>query len=76
MAGEPDRNLLVGPLIANAIGTLFLLAGAIGLFVPQLAQSVPGLADPLTAWTLLGIGVVLDTWSGLAIVQRLRRKPR
>jgi len=71
-----SATLPLGPLIVNGIGSLLLLAGVIGVFVPSIAQSVPGLADPVTAWTLLAVGVVLDGWSCLAIVQRLRRKSR
>ncbi len=69
-------SLPLGPLAVNAVGALLLMAGAIGLFVPAIAQSIPALADPATAWTLLASGAVLDAWSCLAIVQRLRRTPR
>lgn len=76
MSASPLEHLL-GPLAVNGIGAVFLLAGVIGLFVPSLAQAIPGLSDPATAWTLLAVGVLLDAWSSFAIIQRLRqRKPR
>jgi len=69
-------TLPLGPVAVNAVGTLLLMAGALGLFVPGAISAMPALADPAIAWIVLVLGGVLDAWACLAIVQRLRRKPQ
>ncbi|MEQ8663954.1 MAG: hypothetical protein RLW62_24300 [Gammaproteobacteria bacterium] len=45
-------------------------AGICGLTQPEL---VPPLARPAVAWSLIGVGVLLDAWAVLAIVGAVRR---
>ena len=47
----------LGVLLISSIATLFMGAGAIGLFVPEL---VPALAKSTVAWSLIVVGIVLD----------------
>jgi len=48
---------------------LFLGAGALGLFEPT---TVPQLAAPAVAWSLIGVGIVLDA-AAIGIVLSARK---
>jgi hypothetical protein len=56
------------------LGGLLIAAGAIGLFAPGALPQIPALADPATAWTLLGAGIALDLGAAAVIVQRMRSR--
>lgn len=64
----------VGAVAANALGLLCLAAGVFGLFAPQLLDALPALKDPTTAWTFIGVGIVLDAGSAVSIVAHLRSR--
>jgi len=64
----------LGAVAANALGTLCLAAGVFGLFVPQMLDAAPALKDPTTAWTLIGVGILLDAGSAVSIVSFLRSR--
>lgn len=66
----------IGAVVANAVGVLLLAAGLVGLLVPDLANAVPALGDPTTAWTLLGAGIALDVGAAVAIVAHFRSRSR
>lgn len=70
----PPPSFPVGALVVNVIGLVFTVAGLLGLLAPEAVKAVPALGDPLTAWTLLGVGVVLDLGSCLSIVRHLRSR--
>ncbi len=76
MAQTPasKRAVPLGAIIVNGVGGLLIAAGAIGLFAPGALPQVPALADPATAWTLLGAGIALDVGAAVVILQRLRAK--
>ncbi|MDP6183139.1 MAG: hypothetical protein QF609_04920 [Gammaproteobacteria bacterium] len=54
---ETRVSIPVGFVVVTALASLFVGAGAIGLFAPDL---VPSLSPPAVAWSLLGVGIVLD----------------
>ena len=62
--GDDGPRIAVTPMfIALGFTSLvFLVAGVVGLASPDLA---PALAPPAVAWSLIGVGVVLD---GAALV--------
>lgn len=68
------------PFIAlSMVGMVLIVAGVMGLqtpdvvarFVPQLA---PLLAQPMVAWVLIGVGVLIDVSAGIMQVVVLRRR--
>ena len=69
MAQAVHRELPVAPLAINLLGAVLLAAGIAALVVPDIGESVPALADTATAWSLIGVGLVLDFWSIAAIVR-------
>jgi len=71
-----SAGLPLGPMMVSAAGTMLLMAGALGLFVPGAVSVAPALGDPAIAWIVFVLGGVLDAWACLAIVQRLRRRPQ
>lgn len=57
-SGEKKRaSIPWGAIITSLIASLFLCAGVAGLLMPEL---VPKLARPAVAWSLIGVGIVLD----------------
>ncbi|RME33404.1 MAG: hypothetical protein D6786_07790 [Gammaproteobacteria bacterium] len=55
---NPTRQTAALPLLLlNGVGTLLLGAGLIGLLAPHLA---PPLAAARIAWSLIGVGLILD----------------
>ena len=74
MAQPAHRELPVSALAVNLLGALLLAGGVVGLMVPDIGESVPALTDRLTAFSLIGVGVVLDFWSIPAILRSLRNR--
>ena len=70
----PHRELPAAAI--NLLGALLLAAGIAALVVPDIGESVPALADTATAWSLIGVGLALDLWSIVAIVQARRASER
>lgn len=73
-AATKSGSLPVGAVAVNALGGLFIAAGALGLFAPDVLNAVPALRDPTTAWTLLGAGIALDVGAAVVIVGHLRSR--
>jgi hypothetical protein len=73
-AQASKRVVPLGAIIVNGFGGLLIAAGAIGLFAPGALPQIPALADPATAWTLLGAGIALDLGAAAVIVQRMRSR--
>ncbi|MEQ8233903.1 MAG: hypothetical protein RLW61_09020 [Gammaproteobacteria bacterium] len=65
-----ETPLPLGPVAQSAFASLLLAAGVLGLVQPQL---VPPLAQPAVAWSLIGVGALLDAWAVVAIVGAARR---
>lgn len=51
-------------IVLSLVAALFLAAGVTGLFLPEVA---PRLARPAVAWSLIGVGVVLDGFAVAAL---------
>lgn len=49
----------------TSVAALFLGAGVVGLFAPDL---LPPLASPAVAWSLLGVGIILDVGAVLQLL--------
>lgn len=56
-AQQRQRLAFVG---LSAFAGMLLAAGVVGLATPEL---VPALGKPSVAWSLIGVGVVLDLWA-------------
>ncbi len=68
-----DALALILPfIILSMFAMLLIAAGVAGLMLPE---SLPRLARPGVAWSLIGSGVVMDIYAGVQIVLRLRKKP-
>ena len=73
--GQPDRlEVPLAPLAVNLLGALMMAAGLVGLIVTEIREHVPALADPPTAWALIGVGLALDLWSIPAIIRAARKR--
>ena len=53
-----------------AIAVPFIAAGAIGLTSPEL---VPPLANPKIAWSLIGVGILMDAVASFQIVMTAKQ---
>lgn len=74
---QPVRQALpVAALAVNLLGTMLLAAGIAALAVPDIGERVPALGDRLTAFSLIGVGVVLDLWSIMAILRGAKNRGR
>ena len=60
--------------LVNLLGALLLAAGIVALVAP--AIGIRALGDTPTAWSLIGVGLLLDFWSMVAIVQGRRINER
>lgn len=74
MTPTKPASFPVGAVAVNALGMSCLVAGLLGLFAPQVLDALPALRDPTTAWTLLGVGIVLDVGAAVSIVTHLRSR--
>ena len=72
MSRAERRELPAVALAINLLGALLLVAGIAALIVRDIGESVPALADRTTAWSLIGVGLLLDAWS-IATIVRGRR---
>jgi hypothetical protein len=68
------EGLPAGAIAVNVLGGLFLAAGLLGLFAPDVLGAVPALTDPATAWSLVGVGIALDVGAALTIVGHVRAR--
>jgi hypothetical protein len=59
----------LGIVLVSSVATLFMGAGAIGLLAPDMA---PPFARPAVAWSLIGVGIVLDIGAVLQLIRRSR----
>ena len=76
MEHADHRALPAAALAINLLGALLLAAGIAALVLPEIGETIPALGDTLTAWSLIGVGLVLDFWSIVAIVQGRRSSER
>lgn len=67
-------GLPLGAIAANVVGGLFLAAGVLGLYAPDALGAVPALKDPATAWTLIGVGALLDLGAAATIMGHLKSR--
>jgi hypothetical protein len=64
----PETSFKLPPsfLVLNGVAMLFLIGGILGLVMPE---TLPPLASPAVAWSLISVGVILDLF---AVAQLLR----
>ncbi len=67
--GSPPVRIPFTGIGLSTVAMLFLGAGALGLFEPA---TVPQLAAPAVAWSLIGVGIVLDA-AAIGIVLSARK---
>lgn len=67
-------GLPMGAIAVNVLGGLFLAAGLLGVFAPDVLKAVPALTDPATAWSLVGVGIALDVGAALIILGHVRAR--
>lgn len=73
-AAAKGVDLPMGAIAVNVLGGLFLAVGLLGLFAPDVLKAVPALTDPMTAWSLVGVGIALDVGAALTILGHVRAR--
>lgn len=73
-AASKGAGLPMGAVAVNVLGGLFLAVGLMGLFAPDVLKAVPALTDPMTAWSLVGVGIALDVGAALTILGHVRAR--
>lgn len=73
-AASRGVGLPMGAVAVNVLGGLFLAVGLLGLFAPDVLKAVPALTDPMTAWSLVGVGIALDVGAALTILGHVRAR--
>jgi hypothetical protein len=73
-AASKGAGLPLGAVAVNVMGGLFIAAGLIGLFAPDVVKAVPALTDPTTAWSLVGVGIALDVGAALTLLGHVRAR--
>lgn len=70
---QPRAKLKLPPqfFAATSMASLFLAAGILGLFAPEV---IPALADKAVVWSLLGVGIALDGWAVFLLMQASRKR--
>ncbi len=70
---QPVTKIPVGVFAQLGLANFLVATGAIGIAVPEI---VPALSSPRVAWSLLGVGMIVDAWAIFGLIGALRSHAR